>query len=63
MNKYILILGILASFNVHATSSGNCGPIDENGAYSSSCTWKYNELTHTLDITGDGYMADLGATL
>ncbi|MBR1915856.1 MAG: leucine-rich repeat protein [Alphaproteobacteria bacterium] len=58
--KKILILGLVLSFNANAQSatSGNCGPKDENGEYTSSCTWNYDKTTKTLNITGDGYMAE-----
>ncbi|MBR2300230.1 MAG: leucine-rich repeat domain-containing protein [Alphaproteobacteria bacterium] len=59
MRKYVLILALITALNANAQSatSGNCGPKDENGAYTSSCTWSYDETTHTLNFTGDGYMA------
>ena len=56
--KKILILGLVLSFNANAQTSGNCGPTDENGSYTSSCTWSYDKTTKTLNITGDGYMSE-----
>lgn len=61
--KKILILGLVLSFNANAQTSGNCGPIDENGSYTSSCTWSYDKTTKTLNITGDGYMASFSGYL
>ncbi len=59
MKKLLFILSLVLSFNTHAQTSGNCGPKDENGAYTSSCVWNYDEKTHTLNISGDGYMAEI----
>ncbi len=61
MKKIVLILGLILSFNANAQTSGNCGPVDESGTYSSSCTWSYDEATKTLTLSGDGYMTDFGA--
>ena len=61
MKKLLFILSLVLSFNTHAQTSGNCGPKDENGAYTSSCVWNYDEKTHTLSFTGDGYMESFGA--
>ena len=60
MKKFVFCIAILCSFKVFAQSvtSGNCGPKDENGDYTSNCTWSYDAKTHTLNFTGDGYMAE-----
>lgn len=60
MRKYVFVLALITALNANAQSatSGNCGPKDENGEYTSSCTWNYDKTTKTLNITGDGYMAE-----
>ena len=64
MRKYVFVLALITALNANAQSatSGNCGPVDKSGTYSSSCTWSYDEKTHTLNFTGDGYMAHFGAS-
>lgn len=64
MRKWIFVLSLILTFNAFAqtVTSGNCGPMDSNGAYTSSCTWNYDAATHTLSFTGDGYMSDFGAS-
>ena len=59
MKKYILIFGVMAAFNANADTSGYCGPKDENGNFSSSCTYVYNAEDKTLTISGTGQMADV----
>lgn len=62
MKKLILILGLTLSLNANAQTSGNCGPKDENGKYTDSCTWSYDSNTHTLKLSGDGYMSEFDGT-
>ncbi|MBR1915449.1 MAG: leucine-rich repeat domain-containing protein [Alphaproteobacteria bacterium] len=54
MKKWVLIFGLVLSFNAMADELTCAG--DEN----STCVWSYDESTHTLTITGEGAMKDFG---
>ena len=54
MKKWVLIFGLVLSFNAMADELTCAG--DEN----STCEWSYDESTHTLTITGTGKMKDYG---
>lgn len=60
MKKYVLVLGLLASFSSFAdnevarVTSGSCAPAETD----STCAWNYDVTTNTLSFTGNGAMID-----
>ena len=62
MNKWILVLSFIFPICVYAQTSGNCGPKDNDGNFTSNCTYTYDTDTRTLTISGTGKMADVGCT-
>ena len=52
MKKWILFLGFVFPICVQAQTSGNCGPKDDDGNFTSSCTYTYDTDTQTLTISG-----------
>lgn len=52
MNKWVLVLGFIFPLCAKAQTSGNCGPKDNDGNFTSSCTYTYDTNTQTLTISG-----------